>query len=557
MHVSVIASLFGDFMLQRTAIISTSLILLSTGGCGGQSAASAVRPKAATASAALGEPPTEAGVCRDVSDGGRPLVVDWKPEQRGDLEVAMSQGIAVMAYDCHRMELLADCLAEGSYGFKGVVLKQQLIRLQDEDEIRANLPFSGGVLAVELKGELERGATVDLATALVGNMTASRLSVVSGDLRGRCQGATHFVRGANIGAFVMQSGERAELASAAALFGAGANAGSRSSRLARVEDGTVDSCKDSSAEATSPPRNCGALVRVHLLPITKQAESVATSPDVAAAPAVTKTETTCPTGLVLQEGKCAKPAAQAAHECRGDDIADCRAQCDKNQPASCARLARLIAKGKAGAPDPAATAKLFDKACQADQGDACSDFGVQVVMGAGVAKDAEQALRLFERACKLGEANGCFNLGNLYYDGQGTAKDRTRAFALFQQACNAGKPAGCINVGNMYDDGDGVAADSSKAFALFKKACEGDAAVGCTNLAYMYAEGKTVGKDPKMALTLYEKACRLANARGCEYAGTRYVKGDGVAADSAKGQALLKRACDLGSTSACTPAATP
>jgi TPR repeat protein len=538
-------------MKHCQAISSTTLLLIAAGACGGPSAANAIRPKATSASAALGDPGSaEAGVCRDVSEGGRPLVVDWKPEQRGDLEVAMSQGIAVMAYDCHRMELLPDCLAEGSYGFKGVVLKQQLIRLQDEDELRANLPFSGSILAAELKGELARGTTVDLATALVGNMTGSRLSVVRGDLHGRCQGATHFVRRANVGAFVMQSGERAAVSSAAAVFGATTNGASHSSRLARVEDGIVESCKDASAEATRPPRNCGALVRVHLLPISSETPSNVASPDPPMMP--TRLENACPNGLVLRDGKCARAEAQKAHECRADDVADCKAQCDMNQPASCARLARLISKGKAGNADPAASARLFDKACQADQADACSDLGVIIVLGKGVEQKPEQALKLFDLACRLGDANGCFNLGNLYYEGQGTAKDRERAFALFQQACNAGKPAGCINVGNMYDDGDGVAADSSKAFALFKKACEGDAAAGCTNLAYMYAEGKSVTKDQSLALSLYEKSCRLANARGCEYAGTRYVNGDGVAADRAKGQSLLKRACELGSTAACS-----
>jgi hypothetical protein len=91
----------------------------------------------------LGEPAQgESSECRDVTDGARPRVVDRKPEQRGDLEVAMSQGIAVMAYDYHKMDLLPDCTVEGSYGFKGVVLKQQLIRLEDKDEIRANLPLN-------------------------------------------------------------------------------------------------------------------------------------------------------------------------------------------------------------------------------------------------------------------------------------------------------------------------------------------------------------------------------------------------------------------------------
>ncbi len=526
------------------------------------SVASSARPKPMTASAALGdEPGSGGGACHDVKEGGRPLVVDWKPEQRGDLEVAMKQGIAVIAYDCHKMELLADCTAEGSYGFKGVVLKQQLIRLVDQDEIRANLPFSGASLAANLSAELERGATLDLATALVGNLTGSRLAVNRGELNGRCQGATHFVRGANIGAFVMQSGERAQMATAAGLFGASADAGSKSSRLARVEDGNVNACKSSSTESANPPQNCGALVRVHLLPIDEAA-----APPAAATPAAaekqtseaakleTKLETTCPEGLVLQDGKCTKPVAQAAHECRPDDAQDCQAQCDKGQPASCARLARLIRSGKAGTADPAKSAQLFHMACQADQGDACSDLGIQAFTGKGADVDQIRAVQLFDKACKLGEANGCFNLGNVYYEGGVVPTDRKKAFSLFEQACNAGKPAGCINVGNMYDDGDGVSADSAKAFALFKKACEGSEALGCSNLAYMYAEGKSVAKDQAAALGLYEKACTLGNARGCEYAGTRYIKGDNVAADAAKGEGLLKRACELGATAACKKA---
>src|SRR5687768_4707056 len=86
---------------------------ITTLGCGGAGgAARAIRPEATTGSSALGES-TE---CRDVSRGSKPLVVDWKPEQRGDLEVAMSEGVAVVAYDCQRMELLTDCRVEGSYG---------------------------------------------------------------------------------------------------------------------------------------------------------------------------------------------------------------------------------------------------------------------------------------------------------------------------------------------------------------------------------------------------------------------------------------------------------
>jgi TPR repeat protein len=527
------------------------------GGCGSGSVASAVRPQAASANQALGETPQD--MCRDVSQGAKPLVVDWKPEQRGDLEVAMGQGIAVVAYDCKRLELLSDCKAEGSYGFKGVVLKQQLIRLNDADEIKANLPLSGAVLAAQLEAELSRGTTLDLATALVGNLTSTRMSVGKGDISGRCQGATHFVRGANVGAFVMQTGERAKAATAAALFGAGVHAGSESSKLARSEDGSIDSCKQSTSDSPKPPGNCGALVRVHLLPISAEAAPDAMTAKTLRAgekaePKPTVAEVTCPQGLVAVEGKCAKPKAEDAHECQRDDLGDCEAQCNKNQPASCARLAALLAKGKGGAPDPTKAATLYDKACKLDQGGACSDLGIMHMTGQGAQKTPAKAAQLFEQACKLGEANGCFNLGNVYYDGVGVAQDKKRAFSLFEQACNAGKPAGCINVGTMYDDGEGVTQDSAKAFALFKKACEGDEAAGCTNLAYMYAEGKGTGVDQAAALRFYEKACALANAKGCEYAGTRYVKGEGTAKDPTKGKALLQKACDAGSNSACTAA---
>lgn len=540
--------------MTRTRSSSLLLVLYTVSACG-PSAAEAVRPKALSASAALGEP-TGSHACHDVREGVRPLVVDWKPEQRGDLEVAMSQGIAVMSYECDKMTLLPDCIAEGSYGFKGVVFKQQLIRLQDENEIRANLPFSGGLLAAQLKAELERGTTLDLATALIGNRTGSRIAVGRSDLKGICQGATHFVRGANVGAFVMQSGERAHAATAAALFSASVDAGLRSSRLSRVEDGSVAACMENSSDSTSPPRNCGALIRIHLLPIStdsSQATAGTQEPD-GSANLGPKSDATCPAGLVLQDGKCTKPVADAAHECRPGDAADCQLQCEKGQAASCARWARVLLKDSLHPADPQKIRQLFSTACEADQGDACSDLGIQFMVGKGTTADPPRALELFERACKLGEANGCFNLGNLYYEGQGTAQDHRRAFALFEQACNAGKPAGCINVGNMYDDGDGVQADSARAFTLFKKACEGDAAIGCANLAYMYAEGKSVPADQAAALAWYEKACKLGNAGGCEYAGTRYASGDGTSADPIKAQELLKRACDLGQQSSCNAA---
>jgi TPR repeat protein len=551
-RVSHLTSCFASSGWRPTALTAALGALPLLFACGGGNAASQVRPEAPTAANALGEPAGgDSAECHDVHNGGRPLIVDWRPEQRGDLEVAMGQGIAVVNYNCHGLELLPDCMAEGSYGFKGIVLKQQLIRLENADELRANLPLSGAALAAKLSAEFASGTTLDLATALVGNLTASRFNVARAELTGRCDGATHFVRGANIGAFVMQTGERAQATSAAQIFSAGAEGASSSRKLARTEDGQLDSCKVSTSDASKPPSNCAALVRVHLLPLSGGGGGSEPQGVQPATEERAELETDCPAGLVSRDGKCAKLEAAVAHECAPGDQADCEAQCQKNQPLSCARLARILSSKAGDVSGQTRAAGLFEKACGPDAPGACSDLAIlRLSKSQGAAAEAD-AGRLFEQACKLGESNGCFNLGNLYYDGRGVEADKQRSFALFMQACNAGKPAGCINAGNMYDDGEGVTADPKQAFALFKKACEGGEAVGCANLAYMYGEGRGAAQDQAAAVRTYEKACTLGNPKGCVYAAARYEQGQGVPADATKAKDLNAQACKLGSKESC------
>ncbi|HEX2881785.1 MAG TPA: tetratricopeptide repeat protein, partial [Polyangiaceae bacterium] len=520
--------------------VAACVVLL---GCSSGSVAASVRPSAPTAGDVLDQPGATSALpaaqCRDVQKGGRPLVVDWRPEQRGDLEVAMGQGIAVVKYDCHSLELLPDCVVDGSYGFKGVVLKQQLIRLEDADEVRANLPLTGDSIALKIGTDFGAGTTLDLATALIGNLTSSRYEVVRPELKGLCGGATHFVRGANIGAFVMQTGERAQLVTAAKIFSAGVEGSSSSRKVARTEDGSLESCKQSNADATKPPPNCGALVRVHLLPLSE-----AVVPTTSQSSNKPDEEVECPEGLVRRDGKCAKIVAQDAHECAPDDAADCELQCRKNQPQSCARLARLLSK-QGG--DVNRISDLLNKACGPEAPGACSDLAIAQLATKQALPEPEQsklyvqASTLFERACQLGEPNGCFNLGNLYYAGRGVSENKQRAFSLFEQACNAGKAAGCINAGTMYDDGEGVTAEPPKAFALFKKACEGNEAVGCSNLAFMLGEGRGATADQAAAAQTYERACTLGSAKACEYAGMRFQRGQGVSVDLGHARKLFEQ----------------
>src|SRR5438270_2240001 len=88
-------------------------------------AAEKVRPADPTASAALGEQTT----CHAIENHGEPLVVDWKPEHRGDLEEAMHDGVAIVNYTCDGIKLLKGCRLDGSYGFLGMTRREQVVRL--------------------------------------------------------------------------------------------------------------------------------------------------------------------------------------------------------------------------------------------------------------------------------------------------------------------------------------------------------------------------------------------------------------------------------------------
>src|SRR5688500_10995367 len=107
----------------RLVLALSSLSLLGLAlmpGCGGQSAASALRPRPATAAEA-----TSQGACTTVGNEADPLIVDWKPDQRSDLEVLMSEGTAVVHYDCGSFKLLRQCKAPGGYAYKATTMREQ------------------------------------------------------------------------------------------------------------------------------------------------------------------------------------------------------------------------------------------------------------------------------------------------------------------------------------------------------------------------------------------------------------------------------------------------
>jgi TPR repeat protein len=419
----------------------------------------------------------------------------------------MKDGVAVVAYSCEAIKLLADCHIDGSYGFTGMTTREQVVRLENADEVRANLPLTG----VQMAAELQRGSTLDIAMVTIGKKRTTWSEPTTGDLKGKCAGATHYVRGATVGAFVMSMGTQAKAAAAAQLFGAGTSGSSQSAKDAKNKDGDPSECAKAGPDSTSPPPQCGAPIRLVLAPIAKapEADKAVEAPP-AKSPVVSEVAP-CPAGLVASGGKCTGPATAPAYQCKPGDAVECGAQCDKGHAGSCGVLGDLLMGS-----DPAKAAVAFKKGCDGDVPAACTGLGRLTEKGQGVAADPKGAVALYDKACKGGSAGGCGSLGRAYLGGTGVAADAARAFTLSNQGCNGGDDESCRDAAQLYAQGKGVAKDVAKAVELHKRACDGNVIQSCVELGALYESGgQGVGKNAIMAEMLYRRACFHGSTEAC------------------------------------------
>lgn len=504
-------------------------------GCSAGDAAKSIRPLDPTANEALGE-----GTCASTKGVGSPLVVDLDPHERADLEDAMGEGIAVVAWSCESLRVLPDCHVAGSYAFHGLSPQELTVKLDDADEVRANLPALGGGIALKMESELARGATLDLAISMIGKRRTTVASVKSAELVGHCDGATHFIRGAYVGAFAMATGTRGDLRAAAEIFKVGASASSKSAKLAEARDGDLDTCRSFDATATHPPPRCSSLVRLELAPIGVASAASVPTPEVAVA------DPACAAGLVLVDHKCAAAPPDRPFLCRASKPVECSEQCELGHVESCAVLGALYARGE-GVPKDAARAVAFlERSCDGGDATACVNVGVLLERGEGGPKDGVRAAAFYKKACALGEGKGCFDLGLLLEPGA-VGADLERVVDAYRQGCDLGEGSACVNLGLIAEAGHASITDVP--VALFERACEGGAGAGCFNQGRLLDAGPQ--RDPGRAFAAFDRGCDLAIADACVQAGQRLRDGGGVAANPERAADRFGRACDGGAPRAC------
>jgi hypothetical protein len=435
--------------------------------------------------------------------GGRHdlMVVDWTPEARGDLEVAMKEGVALLSYDCRSVRLVPSCSLGGNYGYIGTTRREKKIEFASADEVAANLPVGGLSWLSDVGGKLGRERALVAQMVMVGKRTISRRSAARAELEGGCDEVTHFVRAATVGAFVVAAGSKAELAGGAKIVGKGASASSSSSTKIEAHDGELESCTASKPDGKTPPAECGAVVRIELEPI---GDADSAMPDVPVA--------SCAPGFAMADGACVR--LDRPHQCTPGDAAECKAQCEAGDGGSCATLAVMHREGH------------------------------------GVDKDWPRAAELGKRGCDAGVLLGCRVFAAAKLGGEGVDRDRPGAVELLDQACQGGDGAGCVELGLARLGDKKLAGDAQYAF---RRACYGGGEFeGCTWLGMLYMQGAGgMSVNPKLAAPFFDKACKEGSARACEGLGLLYKQGKGVKKDKAKAKQLFEKACNAGHAPAC------
>jgi hypothetical protein len=385
-------------MRVATCIAATVLALLIA-GCGPP------RPDNPTA--------VEASARNACGDGANaPLVVDWQPERRMDLESAMGERLAVVQWQCPELRVLPGCHVEGGYRYVGTSPKEQMIRMRDGASIAANLPLSAASLTADLEASFAQGASLDLALVMVGKRATDRARFSRDELRGSCAGATHVVHSATLGAFAMGTGASAESRTVAEVFDLGASFATSSSRSVQTRDGELSACAAAGTASTAAPAQCDAVLRVELAPVGEPAPPVAVL---------------SPQQVEGLAGKfCSDPAA-------------CRQRCESGDSRGCFEWGVILMLGDRVDRDLGAGTRAMVRSCELGEMTACTLVGI-AYLGAGHERaDAEKGRRMLSGPCDRGQAQACMALGQSYEN----AGDAQTAARFFQRACSLGERSGC------------------------------------------------------------------------------------------------------------------
>jgi uncharacterized protein len=484
--------------------IPASVVLAA---CSLGTAARAVRPDAQTARQAVGES------CN--SNAPTALVVDWPADRRAEFEGALAQGsrgTVLVQYNCPQVRVLTGCSVPAYYSYEPVSLKEEVLRLDDADAVRAKLPtLAAGPLLAKVEAELARGSSLDLGLALVGRLRSEQQTLYRPDVRPECRSATHWVSAVSLGAFAMSVGTRSKVRSAAEIFSSvEGSIASSSTRDFTSRDGDLGACRSvrGVSVARGLPEACRSPVQVELRPIDPRVHARAKCEDL-------NDVSACVEWASLVYNALGSPRVSLA----GGDPNDA--------PLVAPRVADLCRKGsegaclggqmlaEAGVPG-ISLAEMEEKLCERNHSSSC----VMVAQRLEEAGKEVEAFGLFRFGCTVQRYKGdgsvaCYHFAARVAAGLGPEPQEGRAqLALdaFAYACVDGWPEACLEVATHQKRGLRPRGNL-EGRSRFIKTCDTDG-FGCQAAAATHALGLGVPKDLTRARKAWDRSCEVFKKAG-------------------------------------------
>lgn len=196
-------------------------------------------------------------------------------------------------------------------------------------------------------------------------------------------------------------------------------------------------------------------------------------------------------------------------------MASCNFWCTVGSAGACNVLARNHDEGDGTDVRDDLAVSFYRQACDGGNVTACENLGIMYENAEGVAPDPAAAALHFERACPT-KVSACRRLAALYVAGQITT-DSSVASTL-ERACDGHDDdamRSCNALARMFDVGRGVPRDDRHAVRLYRRACDGHLDVACYNLSLMYRRGEGVDRDVAEADALEQISCRTSTSARC------------------------------------------
>ena len=206
--------------------------------------------------------PSDATKCRVKASQTKPLVVEWRGEERAMLETQARKGLIAVRYSGCEMEVLQRCTARSTqYEYAANNPQKTTERIGDADELWAQVPMG----AARLEGKLQEYKELNVNMTMVGRWEAAKGEVRKSELEGAdCARATHVITGMTVGAFTFFAGAGSDDSAGAGVAGVGAGARSEKKRLNITQAGEPEKCEAASAKDKEPRDGCGAVIRVEV-----------------------------------------------------------------------------------------------------------------------------------------------------------------------------------------------------------------------------------------------------------------------------------------------------